>query len=105
MGRTWAEVKAEKTARGLDRPHLAAEAERATAAYIQAYKLSEIRKSRGRTQTQLAEAAGLTQARISQLESGDLPHTELGTLMAYIRALGGSVHVVAEFEDEEVRIS
>ncbi|MEV0212711.1 helix-turn-helix transcriptional regulator [Micromonospora sp. NPDC050695] len=47
----------------------------------------------GISPAQLAEAAGLTQARISQIESGG--HTSLETLRAYVTGLGGHLEVVA----------
>lgn len=48
---------------------------------------------------------GVSQARVSKLESGDLSHTELGTLQAYVAALGGQLHIVAEFGDDTVELT
>jgi hypothetical protein len=40
---------------------------------------------------------GVSQARVSELEGGDLPHTELGTLQSYVAALGATLRMVASF--------
>jgi hypothetical protein len=45
---------------------------------------------------------GASQAPISQLESGDLSHTELGSLQSYVAALGGHLRIVAEFGESFV---
>lgn len=47
---------------------------------------------------------GVSQARVSKLESGDLSHTELGTLQSYVAALGGELRIVAEFSDGVVEL-
>ncbi len=60
-------------------------------ASVSGAQLAEIRKQLGVTQTQLAEATGLSQARISQIESGDV--TSLEILRAYVVGLGGHVDV------------
>jgi hypothetical protein len=36
---------------------------------------------------------GVSQARVSKLECGDLSHTELGTLQWYVAALGGNLRI------------
>jgi transcriptional regulator with XRE-family HTH domain len=62
-------------------------------ATVSGAQLAEIRKQLGLTQTQLAEAAGLSQARISQIENGSA--TSLETLRAYVAGLGGHLDIVA----------
>ncbi|WP_300013156.1 helix-turn-helix domain-containing protein [Pseudonocardia sp.] len=62
-------------------------------ARVNGERLAEIRRSVDMTQAQLAEATGLTQARISQIENGD--GVSLDTLRTYITGLGGQVDVVA----------
>jgi hypothetical protein len=42
---------------------------------------------------------------VSKRESGDLSHTELGTLQSYVAALGGSLRVVADFGESTVELS
>ncbi|MEU7569887.1 helix-turn-helix transcriptional regulator [Micromonospora sp. NPDC049240] len=62
-------------------------------ASVSGAQLAEIRKQLGMTQAQLAEAAGLSQARISQIEHGEI--VSLETLRAYVTGLGGHLDVVA----------
>jgi hypothetical protein len=46
----------------------------------------------------------VSQSRLSRIERGDLSHTELGTLKAYVEALGGRFEVSAKFGDESIRL-
>lgn len=66
-------------------------------------QLSEIRKQLGVTQTQLAEATGLSQARISQIESGDV--VSLETLRAYVTGLGGQLDIVARIGNIQLNVA
>ncbi|WP_443042108.1 XRE family transcriptional regulator [Streptomyces sp. B21-105] len=62
--------------------------------------LAELRKRQHATQVQVAEAMGVTQARVSRIEKGQLERTEVDTLAAYVKALGGKLKIVAGFGDE-----
>lgn len=57
--------------------------------------LTDLRKSRGLTQKQVATAMGVNYQRIGQIE-GAYPKVMLPVLLAYMRAIGGSVELVAE---------
>ncbi|MEU7839885.1 helix-turn-helix transcriptional regulator [Micromonospora sp. NPDC049114] len=72
-------------------------------ALVSGAQLAEIRKHLGMTQAQLAEAAGLTQARISQIENGE--HTSLDTLRAYVTGLGGHLDVVARIGNIQLNVA
>jgi len=72
-------------------------------ASVSGAQLAEIRKQLGMTQTQLAEAAGLSQARISQIESGT--STSLETLRAYVAGLGGHLDVVARIGNIHLNVA
>lgn len=48
---------------------------------------------------------GVSQARVSKLESGDLSRTEVGTLQSYIAALVGQLRIVAEFGEKTVELA
>jgi DNA-binding XRE family transcriptional regulator len=72
-------------------------------ASVTGVRLAEIRRQLGLTQTQLAEAAGLSQARISQIENGDVVGLE--TLRAYVVGLGGHVDIVARIGDIQLNVA
>ena len=52
------------------------------------YELKEARKQQDVTQKQLAERMGVSQKRVSSLESGDVDKTEIRTLRRYLDAIG-----------------
>jgi predicted XRE-type DNA-binding protein len=65
---------------------------------VQAHRLTEIRKAHGHArQADVAATMGVSHARVSKLETGDLSHTKLGTLQSYVAALGGNLRIVADF--------
>jgi transcriptional regulator with XRE-family HTH domain len=72
-------------------------------ASVSGAQLADIRKQLGLTQTQLAESAGLSQARISQIENGTA--TSLETLRAYVRGLGGHLDVVARIGNINLNVA
>ena len=62
--------------------------------------LAAMRERRGVTQATLADALGVTQQRLSQMERQE--DLFLSTLASYVAALGGKLEVVAVFPDERV---
>lgn len=72
-------------------------------ASVSGTQLAEIRKQLGLTQTELAQTAGLTQARISQIEKGYA--TSLDTLRAYVAGLGGHLDIVARIGNIHLNIA
>lgn len=72
-------------------------------ASVSGAQLAEIRKQLGLTQVELAESAGLTQARISQIENGNA--TSLDTLRAYVAGLGGHLDIVARIGNIHLNIA
>lgn len=76
-----------------------------TDTYIRAWHLTQVRKVQDRTQADIAQAMGVTQPRVSEIENGDLNRVTLATLRAYVGALGGTVRVVADFGDQEYRLT
>ncbi|MFV2013688.1 MULTISPECIES: helix-turn-helix domain-containing protein [Micromonosporaceae] len=95
--RRWSDVKAEAVTR---QPWLASEEAQAQRAAIRGenigrirgHELAEMRKSAGLTQAEVAVALGVSQARISQIEHGQVD--SLDTLRAYAEALGAEVSIV-----------
>jgi DNA-binding XRE family transcriptional regulator len=72
---------------------------------VRAYRLAEIRASHGETQTAVAERMGVSQARVSAIEHGEVSRSEVDTLAAYVEALGGKLKLVADFGDSSIVIA
>jgi DNA-binding XRE family transcriptional regulator len=72
-------------------------------ASVSGAQLADIRKQLGLTQVQLAAAAGLSQARISQIESGTA--TSLESLRAYVAGLGGHLDIVARIGNIHLNVA
>ena len=47
---------------------------------------------------------GVSQARISKIERGDISRNEVDTLRAYVTALGGRLEIVADFAGDRIVI-
>ena len=106
MARNWREIRAEAVAQGRVDPIRADAARKEMHDAVQAHRLAEIRKAHGHArQADVAAQMGVSQARVSKLESGDLSHTELGTLQSYVAALGGNLRVVADFGESSVELT
>jgi DNA-binding XRE family transcriptional regulator len=71
--------------------------------HVRADYLTEMRRAAGLTQADVAEAMGVSQQRVSAIESGAV--AELSTLADYIRALGGELKVIADFGDSWRRVA
>jgi DNA-binding XRE family transcriptional regulator len=67
------------------------------------WRLAEMRKRRGMTQEQVASRMGVSVARISQIEAGDVSTQDV--LNRYIAALGGTLKLIADFGDEQLKIA
>jgi DNA-binding XRE family transcriptional regulator len=67
------------------------------------WRLSELRKRRGLTQEQVATRMDISVARVSQIENGDVSTQEV--LNRYITALGGTLRLIADFGDEQVKVA
>ena len=64
--------------------------------------LAQIRRRRDLTQQEVAAHMGVSQARVSAIETKDMTTTELATLAKYVAALGGKLKLTAEFGDDRV---
>lgn len=69
---------------------------------VRAHRLAELRKRRGLTQRQVAQAMGVTVGRVSQIENGELAGIDV--LDRYVSALGGDLQLVANFGDEQIKV-
>ena len=69
-----------------------------------AHRLAEMRKRLGLTQADVAERMNVRQERVSAIERAKVDATELRTLAAYIKAIGGRMEIVADFGGERLVI-
>ena len=66
------------------------------------HQLAETRKQLGLGQKQIAAAMGVSIARVSQIEHGEV--TSFEVIVRYVEALGGRLDLVADFGDRTVRL-
>jgi DNA-binding transcriptional regulator YiaG len=72
-------------------------------AYVRGGQLAEMRQAAEVTQTELATALGVSQARVSKIEHGE--NSGIDVVRAYIQALGGHLDVTARIGDRTWRLS
>jgi DNA-binding XRE family transcriptional regulator len=97
----WADLKRELHAAGVSPEEIEAGARRLLA-QARGYQLAEIRKQLGRGQKRIAAAMGVSVARVSQIEHGEV--TSFEVIARYVEALGGRLDLVADFGDRTVRL-
>ncbi|MER6299135.1 XRE family transcriptional regulator [Kitasatospora sp. NPDC001539] len=107
-GRSWTEVwaEAQRTNPWLASPE--AETDRArirqeTLARIRGHELAELRKAAGLTQKEVARLMAVSQARVSQIEHGQVD--SLDNLRAYAAAIGGEVEVTVRQGEWTVKVA
>ncbi len=66
------------------------------------WRLADLRKRRGLTQRQVATRMEVSVSRVSQIEKGDVSTREV--LDRYVAALGGTLSLVADFGDEQLKV-
>ncbi|MFE1957078.1 helix-turn-helix domain-containing protein [Streptomyces sp. NPDC059479] len=71
-------------------------------AEARAHKLAEMRKQLDLTQSEVAARMQVRQERVSAIERGSATAAEVGTIAAYVAALGGSLEIVANFNGTRV---
>ena len=67
------------------------------------WRLAEMRRRRGMTQEQVAVRMGVSVARVSQIESGDVSTQDV--LSRFVAALGGTLKLIADFGDEQLKLA
>lgn len=67
------------------------------------WRLADLRKRRGLTQTQVATRMDVSDARVSQIEKGDVSTQDV--LQRYVAALGGTLKLIVDFGDEQLKIA
>lgn len=103
----WSDVKArgrEADRRADDEQALGkAEARERREAYVRGHQLAEMRATAGITQVELATVLGVSQARISKIEHGEI--SGIDVVRAYVAALGGSIDVIARLGDRAWKVA
>jgi predicted XRE-type DNA-binding protein len=97
--RSWDDLKSDLDFTADEHEEIAVGARRLIAE-ARAMRLSDVRRRQHTTQVEVAKAMGVTQARVSRIEKGQLERSEVDTLAAYVQALGGKLKIVADFGDE-----
>ena len=84
----WEQVRAEALEEGRVTHDALVRAQVEQDAYVAGYRLAELRGKAGMTQAQLAEAMGVSQARVSAMERGEVDSLTVASVRGYITALG-----------------
>lgn len=105
----WEDVKAAKAAldtrSDLERASDRAVAAEAMDAYVTGYRLAELRREAAVSQTELAARLGVSQARVSAIENGEVGRMEVDTIRTYVEALGGTVNLTATLGEHTVKVA
>lgn len=72
-------------------------------AYVRGHQLAEMRTAAGVTQAELADSLGVSQARISKIEHGEISGIDI--VRAYVAGLGGSIDIVATLGDRSWKVA
>lgn len=84
-------------------PERRARAAAKAAALREEMTLEEVRKSRGRSQEELASELSVGQPAVAKLEKR--PDMHVSNLRRYVEALGGTLQITARFPDADIVIS
>ena len=103
----WSDVKAKASAfdprTGEEQGVGKAAARERREAYVRGHQLAEMRTTAGVTQAELADVLGVSQARISKVEHGEI--SGIDVVRAYVAALGGSIDIVARLGDRTWKVA
>lgn len=97
----WETLERELRAAGVSPEEIEAGA-RMLLAQARGHQLAQTRKQLGLAQRDIAAAMGVSIARISQIEHGEV--TSFEVIARYVEALGGRLDLVADFGDRTVRL-
>src|SRR5690606_14834642 len=70
-----------------------------------AHKLAELRNHYGLRQEDVAKRLNVTQSRVSRIEHGDVEQSQVATLRAYAKALGGDLEIAVRVGDDRIPIT
>ena len=99
--RDWEELERDLHAAGVPQDEIEAGA-RDLLAQARGHQLAETRRQLNVGQKDIAAAMGVTIARVSQIEHGEV--TSFEVIARYVEALGGRLDLVADFGDRTVRL-
>ena len=97
----WEDLEHDLHAAGVSPDEIQAGA-RQLLAQARGHQLAEARKQLGIGQKDIAAAMGVSIARVSQIEHGDV--TSFEVIARYVEALGGRLDLVADFGDRTIRL-
>jgi len=97
----WETLEQQLYAAGVDPAEVAAGARRLLAE-TRGHQLAETRKRLELTQRDVATGMGVSVARVSQIEHGEVTSVEV--IARYVEALGGRLDLVADFGDSTLRM-
>src|SRR5262245_57455608 len=100
--RDWEDLDRELYAAGVSSSEIEAGARRLLA-QARGHQLAQTRKQLGLGQKQIAATMGVSVARVSQIEHGEV--TSFEVIARYVEALGGRLDLVADFGDRTVRLA
>lgn len=95
----WSDIRAEHVERA-GGEEAVAEGVKRLKVWAHAHLLAEKRKNFGLTQAEVGRRMGVSKARVSQIERGEV--STVSVLSRYVEALGGRIRVIADFDGEEV---
>lgn len=101
IAQDWEDLERELHAAGVSPEEIESRA-RTLLAQARGHQLAESRKQLGLAQRDIAEAMGVSVARISQIEHGEV--TSFEVIARYVESLGGRLDLVADFGDRTVRL-
>lgn len=85
-------------------PEELAEVQRQASLRVAGMRLGDVRKRQGLSQKELAERMGISQARVSAIETATLRDIKVSTLVAYAEALGGRLGVSIDVDDQHLEL-
>jgi ribosome-binding protein aMBF1 (putative translation factor) len=97
----WQDLERELHDAGVQPEEIEAGARRMLAR-TRAHQLADTRRRMGLGQRKVATAMGVSVARVSQIEHGEV--TSVNVIARYVEALGGRLDLVADFGDRTVRL-
>jgi DNA-binding XRE family transcriptional regulator len=101
IARDWEELERELHVAGVPPEEIEVGA-RHLLAVARGTQLADARKQVGLTQREVADTLGVSIARVSQIEHGEVSSFEV--IARYVEALGGRLDLVADFGDRTVRL-